>query len=79
MLAKMTSKNQLTLPKAVTAEVESTDYFDISVENGRIILTPVRINRANGVQAKLAELGLTEKDISDAIAWARSQRQHQAE
>ncbi len=79
MLAKMTSKNQLTLPKAVTAAVESTDYFDVAVENGRIILTPVRVNRANGVRAKLAELGLTERDISDAIAWARTQRQHQFE
>lgn len=79
MLVKLTSKNQLTLPKAVIAAIESTNYFDIAVENGRIILTPVRINRANGVRVKLAELGLTERDISDAIAWARTQRQHQAE
>ena len=79
VLAKMTSKNQLTLPKAVTAAVESTDYFDVAVENGRIILTPVRVNRANGVRSKLAELGLTERDISDAIAWARTERQHQFE
>ena len=72
MFAKLTSKNQLTLPKTVTAEVETTDYFDVVAENGRIVLTPVRINRAAGVCAKLAELGLSESDVLDAVAWARS-------
>ena len=72
MLAKLTSKNQLTLPKAVTAAVEATNYFDVSAENGRIVLTPVRVNRANSVRAKLAELGLSETDVKDAVAWARS-------
>lgn len=72
MLAKLTSKNQLTLPKAVTAAVEPTEYFDVATENGRIVLTPVRLNRADGVRAKLAELGLSESDVADAVAWARS-------
>ncbi len=74
MLAKLTSKNQLTLPKAVTSAVELTDYFDVTAENGRIVLTPVRVNRADGVRAKLAELGLTEADVSEAVAWARSDK-----
>ena len=72
MLAKLPSKNQLTLPKAVTAAVEATEYFDVTAENGRIVLTPVRVNRADGVRAKLAELGLSETDVKDAVAWARS-------
>ena len=72
MLAKLTSKNQLTLPKAITGAIEATDYFDVTAENGRIVLTPVRINRADGVRAKLAELGLSEADVNDAVAWARS-------
>ena len=71
VLAKLTSKNQLTLPKAVTAAVEATEYFDVTTDNGRIILTPVRLNRADGVRAKLAELGISETDVSDAVAWAR--------
>ncbi len=71
VLAKLTSRNQLTLPKAVTAAVEATEYFDVVAENGRIVLTPVRVNRADGVRAKLAEMGLSETDISDAVAWAR--------
>ena len=72
MLAKLTAKNQLTLPKAAVAAVDAADYFDVAAENGRIVLTPVRVNRAGAVRAKLAELGLSEADVADAIAWARS-------
>ena len=72
MLAKLTSKNQLTLPKAVISAVETTDYFDVTTEDGRIVLTPVRVNRADGVRAKLAKLGLSDTDVKDAVTWARS-------
>ena len=71
MLAKLTAKNQLTLPKAIVSAVQDTEYFDVTEENGRIMLTPVRINRAGVVRAKLAELGIEDSDIADAIAWAR--------
>ncbi len=72
MLAKLTAKNQLTLPKAAVAAVDAADYFDVVAENGRIVLTPVRVNRAGAVRAKLAELGISETDVADAVAWARS-------
>jgi len=71
MLAKMTAKNQLTLPKAVTNAVGPTEYFEVEVRAGQIILTPVRIQRADAVRAKLAELNLQEQDIDDAVTWAR--------
>jgi hypothetical protein len=71
MLAKITSKNQLTLPKAVTNAVGPTEYFDVQTRDGQIILTPVRIQRADAVRAKLAELALQEQDITDAVAWVR--------
>jgi len=71
MLAKMTSKNQLTLPKSITAAVGAAEYFDVETRNGQIILTPVRIQRGNAVRAKLAELDLQDQDITDAVAWAR--------
>ena len=67
MLAKMTSKNQLTLAKSVVAAVASTEYFDVEVRAGRIVLTPVRIQRGDVVRAKLAALGLAEADVSDAM------------
>jgi len=71
MLAKLTTKNQLTLPKAVTNAVGPTEYFDVEARDGQIILTPVRIHRADAVRAKLAELGLRERDMTDAVAWVR--------
>lgn len=71
MLAKITSKNQLTLPKSVTQAVGATEYFDVQARAGQIILTPVRIHRGDAVRAKLAELGLTDADVADAVSWAR--------
>ena len=71
MLAKLTSKNQITLPKAAVAGIDAAEYFDVSVENGRIVLTPVRVQRAQAVREKLEQLGITEQDIEDAVAWAR--------
>lgn len=71
MLAKITSKNQLTLPKSVTRALGEAEYFDVQTRDGQIILTPVRIQRADAVRAKLAELELSEQDIADAVAWVR--------
>lgn len=71
MLAKMTTKNQLTLPKSVTNALGQVEYFDVQTRDGQVILTPVRIQRADAVRAKLADLKLTEQDIAEAVAWAR--------
>lgn len=71
MLAKLTSKNQLTLPKSAVESVGATEYFDVEVRSGQIVLTPVRIQRGDAVRAKLAALGLGDADVSDAVRWAR--------
>lgn len=74
MLAKRTTKNQLTLPKAIITATGEADYYDVSTENGRIILTPLRIQRADALRSKLVELGITQDDVKDAISWARKNR-----
>ena len=71
MLAKLTSKNQLTLPKAAIEAVAHAEYFQVETRAGTIVLTPVRIQRADAVRGKLAELGLTGQDVTDAVGWAR--------
>jgi len=71
MLAKLTVKNQLTLPKSVISRIDPAEYFEVTAESGRIVLTPVRVHKANAVREKLQALGIDEYDISDAIAWAR--------
>jgi bifunctional DNA-binding transcriptional regulator/antitoxin component of YhaV-PrlF toxin-antitoxin module len=71
MIAKLTAKNQLTLPKSITRSIGDAEYFDVKVEDGQIILTPVKIQRADAVRAELAALDLSEQDVADAVAWAR--------
>jgi hypothetical protein len=71
MLAKRTSKNQVTLPKTIVQQVGEADYFDVTTQAGKIILTPVRLQQADAVRTKLGELGITAADIDEAIAWAR--------
>lgn len=72
MLAKLTSKNQLTLPKAAVEAAGNAEYFDIEAKAGQLVLTPVRMQRADSVRAKLAELDLKEGDLAAAVAWARN-------
>ena len=50
MLAELTSKNQLTLPKSVPASIGPTEYFDVVAHEGQLILTPVRIQRGDAVR-----------------------------
>jgi len=71
MLAKLTSKNQLTLPKAATLAIGPAEYFDVEVRDGVIVLTPVRIQRADAVRSRLAELDLSPADIDEAVEWVR--------
>ncbi|QPN57442.1 AbrB/MazE/SpoVT family DNA-binding domain-containing protein [Synechococcus sp. CBW1107] len=73
VLAKRTSKNQLTLPKAVVEAVGVADDYDVACENGRIVLTPVHPEAAAMVRRRLAELGITESAVADAVAWARQE------
>jgi len=71
MLAKLTVKNQLTLPKAVVTRFKGVEYFDVSTDGSAITLKPLRPSRLDEVRDKLERLGITEQDITDAIAWAR--------
>ena len=76
MLCKRTYKNQVTLPKKVMEEFEGVEYFEARVQDGRIVLEPVKMTAVSEtalekVREKVAALGLTEKDIDDAVSWAR--------
>jgi hypothetical protein len=78
MLAKKTSKNQITLPKPIVRQLPDAEYFDVSLRDGEVILRPVAIRasaeRLKAVREKIRDLGLTEKDVEGAIRWARSRR-----
>lgn len=74
MLAKRTSKNQITLPKAIVERFGGVEHFDVSAEDDAIILRPLRRSRADEVRAKLASLGVSETDVAEAVAWVRKER-----
>ncbi len=78
MLAKKTVKNQITLPKAIVRQLPQVDYFDVSLREGEVVLRPVTVSAPGetlrAVRAKIKALGLTERDVEDAIRWARKRR-----
>lgn len=71
MLAKRTSKNQITLPKAIANHFPGVEYFDIRQEDDQIVLTPIRAGAAEKVRQKLEQLGITERDVKEAVDWSR--------
>ena len=78
MLAKKTSKNQITLPKAIVKAFPNAQYFDVRVQDQKIVLQPVKImpttSTLEKVREKMRKLGMTEKDVGEAVRWARSQK-----
>ena len=76
MLAKLTTKNQITLPRKVVQEFVGIEYFDADVQDGRIVLSPVRMQPVgttlNGIREKMKKLGITPADVTEAVRWARS-------
>jgi hypothetical protein len=74
VLAKLTVKNQLTLPKAVVTRFSGVEYFDVSTDGTSIILRPLQRSRADEVRNRLTELGISDQDVTDAVSWAREGR-----
>lgn len=75
MLAKKTSKNQVTLPKKILKEIPDTDYFDVSLREGNVVLRPVTVSehgsRLATVRQKIRDLGISPSDLDRAIQRAR--------
>jgi len=75
VFVQKTSKNQLTLPKEVVGNFPGVDLFDATVDENRIVLTPVKVVPVSGVletaRAKMKKLGLASKDVTEAVRWAR--------
>ncbi|OGP56252.1 MAG: AbrB family transcriptional regulator [Deltaproteobacteria bacterium RBG_13_52_11] len=78
MLAKKTAKNQITLPKAIANAFPDTQYFDVSIQDNRIILVPVKMQPVSAsledVREKMQRLGVREADVEEAIQWARGKK-----
>jgi bifunctional DNA-binding transcriptional regulator/antitoxin component of YhaV-PrlF toxin-antitoxin module len=61
------------LPKAIVERIQKTDFFDIDVRDGEIVLRPLEtVSRAvTCLRQKMKRLEITEQDIDAGIRWAR--------
>jgi len=50
----------------------------MTVQEGKVMLAPVRLRQADAVRTKLEEPGITQEDTNDAIAWARKPHEQPA-
>lgn len=71
MFARITDRNQLTLPDEVLERVAPAEFFEVQVEGQRIILTPVQPVSGDALRARIEELGITEEEVEQAVSWAR--------
>jgi bifunctional DNA-binding transcriptional regulator/antitoxin component of YhaV-PrlF toxin-antitoxin module len=73
MLAKITSKNQITIPKKIIDQIPDTRYFDVELKEGIIQLRPLKIYGTDleQIRSKVEKLGLKENSVAEAIEWAR--------
>jgi len=74
MLAKVTSRNQVTIPKKIMDQLPETEYFDIELKNGVILLKPLRVYDTDleKIRSKMKKLGLKSAAVREAVKWARS-------
>lgn len=74
MLAKKTSKNQITIPKQIVEKVPEATYFDVEWKGGAIVLKPVKVYSTDleQIRAKVKKLGISESSVEEAIKWARA-------
>ena len=73
MLAKLTAKNQITIPKDVISRLPNVEYFDVSYKDGRVILKPLKVYETDleGIRSKMKQLGISENSVGEAVKWAR--------
>jgi bifunctional DNA-binding transcriptional regulator/antitoxin component of YhaV-PrlF toxin-antitoxin module len=76
MLAKITSKNQITIPKKIIEKMPDVKHFDLELKDGVVIMKPIRFYDTNleQIRGKIKKLGLTEDSVAEAIKWAKSKK-----
>ena len=74
MLAKLTTKNQITIPKNVIDQLPDVKYFDVELREGVVMLKPLRVYDTNlgQIRSRIKKLELKPDCVAEAIKWARS-------
>ena len=73
MLAKITAKNQITIPKKIIDQLPDVKYFEVELKEGMVVLKPLKVydTSLEQIRTKIKRLGLKENSIKEAIQWAR--------
>lgn len=73
MLTKITSRNQVTIPKAVMSQLPDIEYFDVKYEDGIVKLKPVKVYDTDleMIRSKIKNLKISENCVEETIQWAR--------
>ena len=73
MLAKITSRNQVTIPKRIMNQLPETRYFDIELKEGVVIMKPLAVYATDleQIRGKIKDLGLKPETVKEAVRWAR--------
>jgi hypothetical protein len=77
LLTKKTTKNQLTIPKALLDRLPPTDYFDAEVVCDALVLRPVQIVPTvdiDRVRDRLERDGVGPDVVKRAVRWARKKK-----
>lgn len=74
MLAKMTSKNQITIPKKIVDQIPDAKYFEVELKDGLVVLKPLQLYETDleKIRSKIKSLGLKPDSVREAVKWARS-------
>jgi bifunctional DNA-binding transcriptional regulator/antitoxin component of YhaV-PrlF toxin-antitoxin module len=74
MLAKMTAKNQITIPKKIIEKLPGVAYFEVELKDGVVMLKPLKVydTSLEKIRTKVKKLGLQENTVKEAIKWARA-------
>jgi bifunctional DNA-binding transcriptional regulator/antitoxin component of YhaV-PrlF toxin-antitoxin module len=74
MLAKMTAKNQITIPKKIIEKLLGVAYFEVELKDGVVMLKPLKVydTSLEKIRTKVKKLGLQENTVKEAIKWARA-------
>ena len=73
MLAKLTSKNQITIPKKIMDQLPDVKHFDVNLDEGVILMKPLQVYDVDldRIRSKMKKLGLEKDTVAEAIKWAR--------
>jgi bifunctional DNA-binding transcriptional regulator/antitoxin component of YhaV-PrlF toxin-antitoxin module len=73
MLAKLTSKNQITIPKKIMDKLPDVQHFDVDLQEGMVVMKPLLLYDIDldQIRSKIKKLGIEKDTIAEAVEWAR--------